>query len=100
MTALVIIGAVALAGASASGVVSAIAHLEMVARVNEKLPPEQRLATLGWYWPKTQRLWAEYRRLYPSGPLLRRSLIAGATGVACLAVVWWCLVQAGAGRHR
>lgn len=95
MTALVIIGALALAGVSTSGLVAALAHLDMVARVNERLPVEQRFATLGWYPTKTWRLWAEYRRLFPNGTLLRRSFIAGAVGVACLAVVWWCLVRAG-----
>jgi hypothetical protein len=91
MTALVIIEAVALAGVSTSGLVAGLAHLEMIARVNERLPAEQRFATLGWYPTKTWRLWAEYRRLFPDGALLRRSFVAAAIGVACLAVVWWCL---------
>lgn len=98
MTALVIIGAVALAGVSTSGLVATLAHLEMVARVNERLPAEQRFATLGWYPTKTWRLWTEYRRLFPDGALLRRSLVATAIGGACLAVVWWCLN--GAARLR
>ena len=66
----VIVGIVALACVSTCGMIATLANLEMMDKVNDKLPKKERLAALGWYFSKTQRLHREYKRLYPEGRLL------------------------------
>ena len=44
----------------------------IVDAVNAKLPQQERFDPFGWWLGKTLRLHTEYRRLYPSGGLLRR----------------------------
>lgn len=87
MTARIIIGAVALAGISACGVLSTIVAQGMVSRVNERLPEGARLSPGWWSFFKLQRLSAEYRRLFPEGRLLRRLHLTLAIAGACFAAV-------------
>ena len=56
----------------------------MVDAVNAAMPDAERFQPLGWWAGKTFRLHAQYRRLYPSGTLLRREGIYCAALVACL----------------
>jgi hypothetical protein len=65
--------------------------LEIVDKVNQRLPQEQQFALLGWYWPKYSRLWREYRMLYPDGKLLRRMGIPAVVTIACLMTCAWAL---------
>ncbi len=43
----------------------------MLTEVNRQLPKEQRFGLVGWHFLKSQRLFSEYRRLYPDGPRIR-----------------------------
>ena len=69
--AFVVLGVV---GMSIVGMASTITGLQMVQAVNAKLPVNERFAELGWYLGKTQRLFREYRRLYPAGTLFGRQM--------------------------
>ena len=44
----------------------------MLTEVNRQLPKEQRFGLVGWHFLKSQRLFSEYRRLYPDGPRIRQ----------------------------
>jgi hypothetical protein len=88
-TARFIIGIFALVCVSVCGIASSLVSLEMVGRVNERLPKDQQFAPLWWYWPKIQRLWREYKMLYPDGSLLTRLRILGVLMFACLFTCVW-----------
>jgi hypothetical protein len=66
------------------GLAAAINGFAIIDAVNTKLPPDERFAELGWYLPKTLRLHAAYRRLYPDGTLLRRQALLAAFALVCL----------------
>jgi hypothetical protein len=84
-----IIGVFALACVPVCGIASNLVSFEMVEKVNERLPKDQQFAALWWHWPKNQRLWREYRMLYPDGTLLRRLLTLGASMFACILTCAW-----------
>lgn len=84
-----IVGILALVCVSVCGIASSLVSLEMVERVNERLTKDQQFELLGWYWPKVQRLWREYKMLYPGGSLLRRLRILGVLMFACLLTCVW-----------
>jgi hypothetical protein len=86
----VIVGIVALACVSTSGVIATLANWEMVEKVNEKLPKEDQFEALDWYLPKTQRLDRGYKRLYPGGRLLTKIRVLMALMFACLLFSAWC----------
>ena len=89
MTPRVMIGALALAGAAVCALLSTIVSFQMVNQVNERLAKEDHLAELGWYLPKTLRLHREYKRLYPSGRLLRLVRVLGGLMFFCLLIYAW-----------
>ena len=96
MSARITIVVFALLGASLFGLASRFVFSDMLARVNGRLPDEQRFATDGWYWPKTQRLKREYERLYPDdGSLLQRFDALTIATFACLLI---CVLVAIASR--
>jgi len=86
------------------GIASFSVWWAMVEKVNARLPDDQRFAFSWWYFPKTQRFYSEYRRLFPSGDLLRRCqrlqvmMMAAATGIVWAlrfptsAIVWFAVV--------
>lgn len=79
-----------------SGVVCAIASsfvvFEMVDRVNDKLSEERQFLHIWWYWSKYQRLFAEYKRLYPDGGLYRRLRTLWVLSSVCFLIVFGALV--------
>jgi len=75
-----------LAGVSGFGLAACITQLAIVEAVNAKLPPAEQFGELGWYPMKSLRLHREYRRLYPSGRLLRREGILAYGALFCLVV--------------
>ena|SRR5215469_9252207 len=75
----------------ACAITSSVVISEMVDRVNEKLPQERQFSHLWWYWEKYQRLFSEYRRLYPDGGLPRRFRILAVLLFACFVVSAWGL---------
>ena len=66
------------------GVSSTVTGMQMVQAVNAKLPVNERFAEFGWYLSKTQRLFREYRRLYPAGTLVRRQMRLLFGGLGCV----------------
>jgi hypothetical protein len=70
-------------------VLAAFANFEMVAKVNDKLPDNEKLSQLGWYFPKTQEVRLKYRTLYPDGRLLSRVRILTAIMFVCLFIAAW-----------
>lgn len=89
MTARVISGVVALACVPTCGLSAMVALLEMVDKVNDKLPKEEQFDALGWYLAKRYRLNREYRRLYPDGRLLSKARTLEALMIACLLIAGW-----------
>jgi hypothetical protein len=65
--------------------------MEMMDKVNARLPQEQQFDPSWWYFPKTQRLHREYRRLYPEGRLFQRVRTLMAVSFVCLLTSAWCL---------
>jgi hypothetical protein len=65
MSTQVTIGIIALVSVSACGLISTLANFLIMEKVNEKLPKNEQIGALGWYFSKTLRLHREYRRLYP-----------------------------------
>lgn len=61
----------------------------MVEKVNEKLPKEEQIGALGWYFSKTLRLHREYRRLYPDGHLVWMVRLLMALMIVCLLIRGW-----------
>ncbi|HZM90010.1 MAG TPA: hypothetical protein VFF31_26050 [Blastocatellia bacterium] len=66
------------------GLAAAINHYAIVEAVNAKLRREEEFELLGWYPRKALRLRSEYRRLYPTGRLLRREGVLEAIMLLCL----------------
>ena len=91
MSARLVLGIVAVTGVSISAIVSILANIEMVGKVNAALPSDLQFSPSGWYLPKTLRLHREYRRLFPDGFLLRRFWIAVATAILCLLLCAWAV---------
>lgn len=52
MSSQVTIGVIALVFVSACGLISTLGNLRMVEQVNEKLPKEEQIGPLGWYFSK------------------------------------------------
>jgi hypothetical protein len=86
MIALIIIGIVALVGASICGLVASLTNLEMADKVNEMLPKDEQFFPLGWYFSKTQRLHRGYKRLCPDGRLLIKCRVLTVVAFACLLI--------------
>jgi len=85
----IIVGVAALACSSICGVASTFLILEMVDRVNERLPKDQQFSQLWWYWSKTRRLLREYKRLYPDGRLRGKFLALVVLMFACILTTAW-----------
>ena len=91
MTTHVIVGTVGFICGLLCAITATLVVFEMVGRVNEKLPEERQFSPLWWSPSKYSRLFAEYRRLYPSGTDLRRFGFLAALLFACLLVCVWGL---------
>jgi len=57
---------------STFGVWSSLVHIEMVDKLNERLPADQRFDVFWWGPFKHQRFREEYERQFPDDPLKRR----------------------------
>ena len=67
-----VIAFLVIAGGSVCGVTGTIVFNDIIAAVNEKLPPHEYFDYLFWGASKTQRLLKSYKSLYPEGKLVRR----------------------------
>ena len=65
MTARIIVGIIALACAVVCGILGSFLNFQIIARVNDKLPEEERFEWFGWNLIKYQKLNREYRKFYP-----------------------------------
>ena len=76
------------------GVWSMIVLQKMVSEVNAHLPVNRKFNPFGWWAGKYQRLFDEYRRLYPGGLLIRqfRRLVAVMVVVLVLSAIALFLV--------
>jgi hypothetical protein len=70
-----LVGIAAVAGVSVCALLSILINYKMVDQVNDKLPKDAQFSLIGWYFPKTLRLYREYRRLIPDGQLLLQALL-------------------------
>jgi hypothetical protein len=86
-----IIGIVAFVCGIVCAMTSGFVTWEMMDKVNEKLPPEQRFSALWWYAEKYSRLRREYRRLYPGGRLFVKTRILAAGMILCFVIAAWTL---------
>ena len=68
------------------GILAAINQFKIVDAVNAKLPLDSQFNSFGWWPRKTWNLHKQYRRLYPSGGLLRRQGILAAAMFLCTTV--------------
>jgi len=91
MAAHVIIGISAFICGVVCAIASSFVVFHMVDKVNEGLPEERQFSQIWWYWSKYERLFAEYKRLYPDGGLLRRFRILAVLLFACFLVCVWGL---------
>ena len=89
MSSRVTIGIIALVSVSACGLISTFANFLMLEKVNEKLPKEEQIEALGWYFSKTLRLHREYRTLYPDGHLVSMVRLLIALMIVCLLICGW-----------
>jgi hypothetical protein len=89
LTVRTIVGVSALLCASACGLITTLAHYQMMDEVNDKLPDQERFDPIGWYWLKSQRLRREYKRLCPHGGLVTRIRLIFGIMIACLLVSIW-----------
>ena len=71
-------------GAFASIIAANVVTWRMVDAVNLKLPEKDRFDPFGWHPVKTGRLWVEYRRFYPNGPLRKHLAYLAVSAVAFL----------------
>ena len=89
MSTQVTIGIIALVSVSACGLISTLGSFLMVEKINEKLPKEEQIESLGWHFSKTLRLHREYRRLYPDGHLVLMVRLLMALMIVCLLICGW-----------
>jgi hypothetical protein len=92
MSSQVTIGIIALVSVSACGLISTLASFlngGESKRDNEKLPKEEQIGSLGWYFSKTLRLHREYSRLYPDGHLVSMVRLLMALMIVCLLICGW-----------
>jgi hypothetical protein len=86
-----IVGIAALIGGSLCGLLATLVSIEMVEQVNAKLPKENHFSSMGWYAPKTLRLFREYRRLFPSKNLHLKITSLAIIALVCLLCVAWAI---------
>ena len=86
MTVRLIFGFVFLAFVSGFGLSASLTHLTIVEAVNAKLSRSDQFGQLGWGPVKSLKLSNQYRRLYPTGKLLRRAGILAGVSLFSLVV--------------
>jgi hypothetical protein len=86
-----VIGIVALVGASACRIMATLTQQAMVREVDGKLPAMKQFHPVGWYWEKTRRLHREYRRLFPEGRLHWKERALGVSMLVCILICMWAI---------
>jgi hypothetical protein len=77
-----------LIGMSGSGLVATLTSLQMIDELNKTRAADRRIAAVGWRanFQRYEAL-AEYRRLHPDSPLLRRLKRSSVCGLAAVTVM-------------
>jgi len=88
----IIFGIIFLAAGAICGLLTSLKTLEMVDRVNERLPQKEQFEPLGWYLPKQVNLWRAYKTLYPNGTLLSQVHLLTAFGVVSMVACACCFL--------
>ena len=70
-----------------------IAAAKILSLVNAQLPLKDQFEPFLWYHSKTQRLFRQYRRIYPDGKLIRTHRLLAAAGFTCFALAVWLIYQ-------
>ena len=91
MSARLIIGIVALVCVPILGVLGTFCHIEIVEKVNSRLPVDLQFNPMGWYFQKTMRLHREYQRLFPGQPLVLRVRLLLGFAAVCLLICGWAI---------
>jgi hypothetical protein len=86
-----ITGIVALLVAVTGAVLANIVLLMMVGEINRRRSEGDEVSYFGFTFPKMQRIFAEYRSLYPSGRLNLYALLAFAVAMAGLVITGVCI---------
>jgi hypothetical protein len=73
------------------GIRSHLTIQAMVAEVNPYLHESAKLSEAWWYYGKYQRLFSEYRRLYPTGVRIRALHMLWRVQVLLIATVVWLM---------
>ena len=89
MSGQITIGIIALVSVSACGLILTLVTFRMVEKVNQKLPKEEQIGELGWYFSKSLRLHREYKRLYPHEHLLWMVRLLMVLMIVCLLICGW-----------
>jgi hypothetical protein len=84
-----IVGVVAIVCGSICGILACLANVEMISKVNNKLPDAEKFADLFWYPSKRRKLHRKYRTFYPDGRLLIQVHILTAVIFMCFFVTAW-----------
>jgi hypothetical protein len=87
----IVVAIAAIALVATAGLYSTIVFQEMVDAVNERMPQGEQFNPLWWYWPKSQKLMVEYRRLYPDRTLVGKYKISVAAGIMSLFALAWAI---------
>jgi hypothetical protein len=86
-----LVGIAAVAGVSVCGLLSTLISYKMVDQVNGKLPRDAQFSLIGWHFPKSWRLYREYRKLFPDGQLLLQVLLLLGLMVGCVIIAAWAI---------
>ena len=81
---------VAIVGTSICGLLSALLQIEMVDKINAKLPEAEQLDAFEGRFDKWMYL-REYKKFYPEGPLLLRFYRLTAVGIGCMLIGAFCI---------
>jgi hypothetical protein len=87
----IVVASAAMILTSVGGLSATLVFQQMVDAVNQRLPQDQQFNPLWWYWPKSRRLVAEYRRHYPDRTLEIKCRIWVAAAFVSLLVGLWAI---------
>lgn len=83
--------AILFAGMATSAIVSGLLLYMMIGKVNRKLPDTQQMPYLFMYPGKVSKIKHEYRRLYPTSPLILVRLVLNISMVVFALTLAWRL---------
>ena len=95
MQAKLIVNAVVLVGAISCIVASGFLLFAMVGEINRLLPQDQRISYLWGHWQKYSEIYAEYKRVCPTGRLLLYYKLLALSGFGLLLVFAWLIGMFG-----